>query len=690
MTIATHPTKIADKDLRPPLAVERSLSPGSSLTPLADSCVDRDLDIIEASGRLGSFPAHFTIRVCRMSALPARISSASRGALAGVCTLWLAVIGLAVGFPVEMLRRAAAEETPAKRAVLIGINTYDHSKLTALRFAEADATEMATVLKRLGYTVELVTGSKATKANVDATIKRVIDGCKKGDTVLVGLAGHGLQFRGQKDCFFVPVDGKPFENTRDSLVSLSGVYTRLDESFAGIKVLLVDACRDDPNGSRGIDADTAPRPPQGVAALFSCKAGERAFEHDRLKHGVFFHYVLQGLNGEAVDKEGDVTFASLASYVTKNVSRAVPQLISGAKQSPNMKADYSAEPVLAKLDLKPVAPVKPTLPMPTPKPATPSPTPTPAVPSPVPSGSDVSEGKAAGELREFGTHKIKMVWCPPGTFTMGSPVSEAGRDPDEEQVEVTLSDGFWLGQTELTQGQWEAVMKTTPWKDKARGKTSTKAKEKEKINLGFVIKEGPAFPAMLIEHGGTSEGEIEPNSALDFCEKLTVAERTAGRLPMGWRYRLPTEAEWEYACRAGSKTAYSFGDEESRLNDYAWWGGFNNVGNATTERYAHQVGLKRANNWGLFDMHGNVWELCHDLYAHKLAPGRDPFGPAEGAYHVLRGGSWNQDATSCRSAERSVEDALLRFDQAGFRLACAPESKSPPKRRNPKRRSNGK
>jgi hypothetical protein len=180
----------------------------------------------------------------------------------------------------------------------------------------------------------------------------VLSKCARGDTVVLAFAGHGLQFEGQKDCFFCPSDGRPLASRTDSLVSLSKVYEELDASFAGMKVLLVDACRDDPQGgrtSRGIDADTAPRPPQGVAALFSCRAGERAFETEKLGHGVFFYHVLEALKGKAKDADGEVTFAGLAAFVSRRVSRDVAELIgSGARQSPNLKADYSLEPILLK------------------------------------------------------------------------------------------------------------------------------------------------------------------------------------------------------------------------------------------------------------------------------------------------------------------------------------------------------
>src|SRR5262249_32402589 len=142
--------------------------------------------------------------------------------------------------------------------------------------------------------------------------------------------------------FFCPSDARPFEDETDTLVSLAKVYAEMRKSFAGVKLLLVDACRDDPRagrGSRGVNGDSAPRPPSGVGALFSCSAGQRAYEHDDLKHGVFFHFVLEGLRGEARDADGEVTFEQLAAYVKKQVSRDVPRRIrGGARQAPTLNA----------------------------------------------------------------------------------------------------------------------------------------------------------------------------------------------------------------------------------------------------------------------------------------------------------------------------------------------------------------
>ncbi len=254
---------------------------------------------------------------------------------------------------------AWAEEkiAPQRFALLVGVNEYEHNKLKPLHFAENDVSALAAVLKAAKYQVTLlVTKSdnaelKPTKANIEKQLGQILQKCRKGDSVIVAFSGHGLQFEGQPDAYFCPVDARPFNTNTDSLVSIGKVYGDLDKSFAATKVLLVDACRDDPatgrGVSRGVSSASAPPPPQGVAALFSCGAGEQAFESPKLKHGVFFYHVIEGLKGSAADSDHEVTFASLASYVSRRVRRDVSEIIGdGAKQSPNLKADYNVEPIL--------------------------------------------------------------------------------------------------------------------------------------------------------------------------------------------------------------------------------------------------------------------------------------------------------------------------------------------------------
>jgi hypothetical protein len=256
--------------------------------------------------------------------------------------LRVGIIALVALFVLTVCPTAQAE---GKRyAVVVGVNAYDHSSLSALEYAEADAVDLAALLESRGYTVRLLTGpagrtdpNKApTKANIETALKATLDGCKRDDLVLVALAGHGLQFDELPGAHFCPQDAKPFADRVDTLVSMDWVYKQLEECGAGAKLLLVDACRNDPKGGRGRGATGAGVPaPRGLCAVFSCSPGERAFEHKALGHGVFFHFVLRGLKGKAYDQDGEVTVDSLALYVAKQVPRQVPDLVGGgARQTP--------------------------------------------------------------------------------------------------------------------------------------------------------------------------------------------------------------------------------------------------------------------------------------------------------------------------------------------------------------------
>jgi len=239
--------------------------------------------------------------------------------------------------------------------------------------------------------------------------------------------------------------------------------------------------------------------------------------------------------------------------------------------------------------------------------------------------------------KESITNTLDMTFnkIPAGTFLMGSPESEPYREDVETQHKVTISKEFYMQTTVVTQGQWTAVMGTEPWKGHFFSK---------------LLKEGANYPAVYVNW----------DEAVAYCKKLSKQE--------GNRYRLPTEAEWEYACRAGTETRWSFGDDEKELGDYAWYDE-----NATDigEEYAHQVGLKKANAFGLYDMHGNVWEWCSDYYGadyYKQSPEKNPLGPTSGSSRVLRGGSWLNITRLTRSAFRFRYAADFRDFSGGFRL----------------------
>ncbi len=213
---------------------------------------------------------------------------------------------------------------------------------------------------------------------------------------------------------------------------------------------------------------------------------------------------------------------------------------------------------------------------------------------------------------------MKLVYIRAGSFMMGSGDSGERQFMDEfPQHQVRISEGFWMGQTEVTQGQYESVMNAQPWS----GESS--------------VQESTNNPAT----------HVSWDEAAEFCTKLSKQE--------GKTYRLPTEAEWEYACRAGTTTRFSFGDSYSSLGDYAWFdGNAEKVG----QDYAHPVGQKKPNPWGMYDMHGNVWEWCSDWYDrdyYSTSPSVDPKGSPTGIGRSLRGGSWNSYEVSLRCSGRS-------------------------------------
>jgi formylglycine-generating enzyme required for sulfatase activity len=237
---------------------------------------------------------------------------------------------------------------------------------------------------------------------------------------------------------------------------------------------------------------------------------------------------------------------------------------------------------------------------------------------------------------------MKLVLIPKGTFMMGSPESEEGRQKDETQHEVTISKDYYLGVYEVTQAQYEKVMGKNP-----------------------SYFQGPKVGN---ENADLPVENVSWDDTVEFCKKLSdlPEEKKAGRL-----YRLPTEAEWEYACRAGSKTAYAFDDEEGLLPEYGWF-------KRNSSDRTHTVGLLEPNAWGLYDMHGNVWECCSDRYGdYPKGAVSDPSGPKVGSIRVGRGGSWRCVAADCRSALRRGYAPSDRVNSLGFRLALSSQSGIP-------------
>jgi formylglycine-generating enzyme required for sulfatase activity len=219
--------------------------------------------------------------------------------------------------------------------------------------------------------------------------------------------------------------------------------------------------------------------------------------------------------------------------------------------------------------------------------------------------------------------KLDLVLIRPGSFMMGS---DKGYDNAKPVHQVTITKPFYIGKYEVTQQQWQAVMGSNPSNFK-----------------------GPTNPVDTVSW----------DDCQAYIKKLNEKSPGAG-------FRLPTEAEWEYACRAGGTTQFcygNYGDEEAILGEYAWY-------SANSEGKTHPVGEKKPNAWGLYDMHGNVWEWCADWFADKYPDGpvNDPTGPSSGQSRVIRGGYWYSYAYNCRSANRDFDGPDNRFTYLGFRF----------------------
>jgi sulfatase modifying factor 1 len=259
-------------------------------------------------------------------------------------------------------------------------------------------------------------------------------------------------------------------------------------------------------------------------------------------------------------------------------------------------------------------------------------------------------GSRAGEEREVAG--VKLCWCPAGRFTMGSPPGEPERRSGEDQVEVPLTRGFWTAKYEATQGQWKRVVGKLPGE------------------LTAELPEGDDYPV----------GNVNFAEAEGFCAKLTELGRKSGDLPEGWEFRLPTEAQWEYACRAGTTTATAFGDKLGSKQANVKNKPYNGGDDGPSLGKAAKVGSYPPNAWGIHDMHGNIVEWCRDWYHAKLPGGTDPdlhdakatAAPNRtGDYsRSRRGSAWTDPAWASRSAFRQRFEPARRYDHIGFRVVA--------------------
>ena len=259
------------------------------------------------------------------------------------------------------------------------------------------------------------------------------------------------------------------------------------------------------------------------------------------------------------------------------------------------------------------------------------------------------EGRVTGERRSDNGLEMPLIWCQPGWSTLGSPDGEVGRHTNEAQVEVNFTGGYWIGQSEVTQDHYQKIMYANPSHFSPTGGGRQAVRNQKTGNLP-------------VEN-------VSPEEIREFCRRLTAIERQAKRLPADWEYTLPTEAQWEHAARAGGRLTY--GDNNRLARERAQY----DQPETGTPRPVGPDAESQPNAWGLYDMLGNVAEICRDSYREELTSGVDPLSDAPEDRVVIRGGSWKSSMHNCRPAWRDHWGRKHRAEWLGFRVVLV---KSPP------------
>ena len=573
-----------------------------------------------------------------MTTVTARSSNSAVTALCAVCvaTIVLSSTQLLADDRAIGLAPAAKTTSGGQRwALVVGINEY--ASLPRLRYARQDAEAIAEALvKQCGFpktNVVLMTDSAQlraddfprypTRGNLRSRINQLATIAGRNDLLLICFSGHGLNVDGNG--YLAPIDGAG--NDLGSLVPLTWVRTTLETSPASQRLLILDACHSSARSGPGDSPAAAVLSPLAGAAfvtLASCDSRQLSHEEQKLGHGVFSAAVVEGLGGAADrfaegNRDGTVTANELFAFSSLRVKQWC--LESGKTQTPVLKGEMRGRVELVRFGKVRREPIS--------LPQAPPATPAPRVQRSAPKHGDTFTNSIG----------MKLVYIRPGEFMMGSPANEEGRRENERQHHVRLTQGFWMGVTDVTQAQWKAVMGSNPSKFK-----------------------GDNLPVNTVSW----------NDAVAFCRKLSTRERTT--------YRLPTEAKWEYACRAGSTGRFSFGDNDADLHRHGNYCDRSNTNGFRWQDKHHDDGHDKTspggsflpNAWGLFDMHGNVLEWCADWfgdYPNRLIS--DPTGPGTGKHRVLRGGSWSHYPWNCRSAYRGRDTPGTRHGRFGFRVVCS-------------------
>jgi formylglycine-generating enzyme required for sulfatase activity len=496
-----------------------------------------------------------------------------------------------------------------RAAVVIGIGDYESSSgLGGLKYAAKDAQDIASTLQRHGYAVRLleksVTKSKITGAIRD--LQQVFDKGKQG-TFLFYFAGHGVERN--KINFLIPFGVSDADIETDGL-SVPDLEKLMRESGARQRALIIDACRHaSAAGSRSAPQRTFSdlQASEGFLSLYAAQPGQRSFENDSLQNGIFTHFLVRGLEGEAAREDGLISFFDLAQFVQPRVRQYA--FSHETAQHPYLGVGTAS--------------------------------------------GDFVIAIAKGLRRERnGIDGQWYIWVPPGKLFRGCSVGDDECMSIEKPVrEVEITKGFWIGESESTIAAWRRY--------RASGN-------------GPALPGKDSFGRMLNETAGN---DTLPAVAMTWAE----ARDFCGWAQMG----LPTEAQWEYAARAGTnKSTYGAVDE------IAWFG--DNSGKKTINSMevfreqnkqfgqmlyengngAHPVGMKQPNRNGLYDMLGNVWEWTGDWYGpttYTSGVTEDPTGPLGGEQRIARGGSWSTYPSGVRVSARDRVSPDARLSDIGFR-----------------------
>ena len=543
----------------------------------------------------------------------------------------------------------ASAAEPKRWALLVGVD--DYVGFIDLRYCGRDARALADSLRHGGFADEnlVVLHDSAKdiryrpfKANVEKELDILLSLAGPDDLVIVSFSGHGMHIDGKSYlCPNEADDARPTE----TMIAVDDVYKKFDKCPAAMKLLLVDACRNDPRpagrksatgeADRSKLAAAFERPPEGIVVLASCAPGQISWEDEGLQHGVFMHHVLRGLAGEADgNKNGRITLNELYDFTSNGTKTYVAKHFRDI-QVPAQRGEVNGI-------------------------------------------FEVPRSTPPDEVVNSLGMTLRLI--PAGEVELGSPPHETGRKENETLHRVKITKPFFIGAHEVTRGQFAQFVKTENYltegeRDGAGGygfDETTLAPEQYPDpkygwrNLGFT--QSDAHPV----------ANVSWNDAQEFCRKLSAKE--------GRKYRLPTEAEWEYACRAGEQTPYQNGENpeglaaignvadaayKTRTNDTATKSIAANDGYAFTA----PVGRYKPNAFGLYDMTGNVWEWCGDWYGktyYEESPAADPTGPTAGSYRVLRGGGWIFPPGECRSARRQYHVPTGRNYALGFRVVMEP------------------